>query len=113
MQMTRLKTKRDSKATRISDEYLPSKSFEHIYLASAALYWYHPDVMYVVVAICLIYECVGQVPFLVEKKFRELGADFSAGADWSVNVCVAGKLITGQNPQSSAKCAQTVIEMLA
>jgi putative intracellular protease/amidase len=53
------------------------------------------------------------VPFLVEKKFRELGADFSAAADWSVNVCVDGKLITGQNPQSSAKCAQTVIEMLA
>jgi putative intracellular protease/amidase len=54
-----------------------------------------------------------KVPFLVEKKFRELGADFSAAADWNVNVCVDGKLITGQNPQSSAKCAQTVIGMLA
>ncbi|KAK3247309.1 hypothetical protein CYMTET_11649 [Cymbomonas tetramitiformis] len=47
-----------------------------------------------------------KVPFLVETKMKELGADFCAGPDWGVNVCVAGKLVTGQNPQSSAKCAQ-------
>lgn len=53
-----------------------------------------------------------KVPFLIESKFKELGADFSAGADWTPNVAVAGKLITGQNPQSSTLVAQSVLEML-
>eukprot|EP00241_Pyramimonas_parkeae_P005510 CAMPEP_0114243228 /NCGR_PEP_ID=MMETSP0058-20121206/10669_1 /TAXON_ID=36894 /ORGANISM="Pyramimonas parkeae, CCMP726" /LENGTH=350 /DNA_ID=CAMNT_0001356037 /DNA_START=64 /DNA_END=1117 /DNA_ORIENTATION=- len=54
-----------------------------------------------------------KVPFLIEKKFRELGAEFSAGSDWAPNVAVAGNLVTGQNPASSKSCADKVIELLA
>jgi len=54
----------------------------------------------------------GKVPFLVEAKFRELGADFQAAADWNPNVAVDGNLITGQNPQSSVGCAEAVLAAL-
>jgi len=47
--------------------------------------------------------------WLIEDKFKELGANYVAGDDWSSTVKVAGKLITGQNPQSSAACADAVL----
>ena len=52
------------------------------------------------------------VPFLIESKFKELGAKFQAGADWGSNVAVDGLLVTGQNPQSSEAAAAKVIELL-
>lgn len=52
------------------------------------------------------------VPFLIETKFKEQGAEWSVGADWNSNVAVAGKLITGQNPQSSDECAKAVVAAL-
>lgn len=54
----------------------------------------------------------GDVPFLIETKFKEQGAKFSKGDDWSSHVQVDGKLITGQNPQSSEACAAAVIAAL-
>ena len=53
-----------------------------------------------------------KVPFLLESKFKELGGEYQAGADWNSNVAVAGKLVTGQNPQSSEACAAAVVKLL-
>lgn len=53
------------------------------------------------------------VPFLLETKLKEQGATYSKTSDWGSKVCVDGKLITGQNPQSSEECAKAVIAMLS
>jgi len=50
---------------------------------------------------------------LLEKTMRALGGKYAAAADWHPNVCVDGNLITGQNPASSAKCAEAFVEALA
>lgn len=52
------------------------------------------------------------VPFLLETKIRELGARFEDAKPWSEHVCVCmdGKLITGQNPQSALLLAEKVVE---
>ena len=50
---------------------------------------------------------------LLEKTMRALGGKYAAAADWNPNVCVDGNLITGQNPASSAKCAEAFVEALA
>jgi putative intracellular protease/amidase len=52
------------------------------------------------------------VPFLIETRFKELGAKYEKGDDWTSKVCVDKNLITGQNPQSSDECAQAVIAAL-
>lgn len=52
------------------------------------------------------------VPFLLEAKFKEQGANYEKGDDWSPKVCVDGKLVTGQNPQSSEVCAKAVAKLL-
>ncbi len=49
------------------------------------------------------------MPFLLESKLREAGGQFVAAAMWSDHVEQDGKLITGQNPQSSASVAQAII----
>lgn len=57
-------------------------------------------------------QMTGAVPFLIEAKFRELGAKYEKGDDWSSKVCVEGKLLTGQNPQSSEELAKAVLAAL-
>lgn len=52
------------------------------------------------------------MPFLLESRLQELGAKFEKASMWSDYVVVDGKLITGQNPQSSASVAKAVIEAL-
>lgn len=52
------------------------------------------------------------MPFLLESRLRELGAEFDAASNWSDHVIVDGKLITGQNPQSSGSAAKAVIDAL-
>lgn len=52
------------------------------------------------------------MPFLLETRLRELGADFVAADDWADNTLKDGLLITGQNPQSSGSAADTLIGML-
>lgn len=51
-------------------------------------------------------------PFLLEDKFKELGAQFSAGASWTSHVVVDGNLITGQNPQSAIDMAHAMVKVL-
>lgn len=52
------------------------------------------------------------VPFKIEDKMNQLGANYSKGEDWSSYVKVDGKLITGQNPASSEKAARELLFML-
>lgn len=52
------------------------------------------------------------MPFLLESKLRAMGAEFVSGENFKENVIVDGKLITGQNPASSAAAAQAVVKAL-
>ena len=52
------------------------------------------------------------VPFLLEDRLRELGAEYSNGDAWTEYVVVDRKLVTGQNPQSSAAFARAVTKLL-
>lgn len=53
------------------------------------------------------------VPFLVEDMLKAKGGKYSKTADWGVHVVEDGLLITGQNPASSAKAAEVLLQRLA
>ena len=55
----------------------------------------------------------GAVPFLLESKLVELGAKYEKGDPWTSKVCTSGKIVTGQNPQSSVECAKAVVGLFA
>lgn len=52
------------------------------------------------------------VPYSVAGRLAELGARLAPGAPWSSTVIVDGKLVTGQNPQSSVATAERVAALL-
>ncbi len=52
------------------------------------------------------------VPFLLETRLRELGAEYGKGPDFQPFALRDGKLVTGQNPASSAKVAALVLEAI-
>ena len=52
------------------------------------------------------------VPFLLQDKLTELGADFSLAGDFQPYVVRDGLLITGQNPASSEPAAKALLEAL-
>jgi len=53
------------------------------------------------------------VPYKLETKLKELGADFQAAlVPFTTNVEVDGLLITGQNPLSAGPAARRLIKML-
>ena len=54
-----------------------------------------------------------RMPFLLETKLKDLGAQVEVAPRWADHVVVDGHLITGQNPQSSGSAARKIIEMLA
>ncbi len=51
-------------------------------------------------------------PWFLQSRLAELGANLQIGKAWSDTVVVDGKLITGQNPGSSASTAAAVVEAL-
>ncbi|WP_072928008.1 type 1 glutamine amidotransferase domain-containing protein [Nissabacter archeti] len=53
------------------------------------------------------------VPFLVEDELIAKGGIYSKGEDWGSYVVTDGRLITGQNPTSSAAAAARLIEQFA
>lgn len=53
------------------------------------------------------------VPFLLENRLKERGAQFRHGENWASHVEVDGKLVTGQNPASSASAAEALLQLLA
>lgn len=52
------------------------------------------------------------VPFLLQDKLIEQGAIHVYGKAWAENVVVDDRLITGQNPASAKKVAQSIIALL-
>ncbi|MFT4174253.1 MAG: type 1 glutamine amidotransferase domain-containing protein [Rhodocyclaceae bacterium] len=50
------------------------------------------------------------VPFALETRIRELGARYESGPDFQPFAVRDGRLVTGQNPVSSEKVAQLVLE---
>jgi len=52
------------------------------------------------------------VPFLLEDRLKERGAEHVAGAMWQSHVVVSDRLVTGQNPASAAGVGEAVIETL-
>lgn len=53
------------------------------------------------------------VPFLLESRLRQLGAEVQTAPNWQVKVVVDGNLVTGQNPQSSLAAADAVVALLS
>lgn len=52
------------------------------------------------------------MPFLLETRLRELGANVIVKGNWADHVQVDGNLITGQNPQSTVSVANEVVKHL-
>lgn len=52
------------------------------------------------------------VPFLLASALNERGAQHQNAANWSNNVVVDGRLITGQNPQSAASLGEMLRDAL-
>lgn len=48
------------------------------------------------------------VPFLLEDKLIERGADFQKAGNWEEKISVDGRLITGQNPASATAVGQAL-----
>ena len=53
------------------------------------------------------------VPFLVEDMLKNNGGLYAKGDDWSVFTQEDGLLITGQNPASSEKVAELLLERIS
>jgi putative intracellular protease/amidase len=53
------------------------------------------------------------VPFLLETRLRELGGKYESVADFQPFAIADGRLVTGQNPASSALTAKLVLDALA
>jgi putative intracellular protease/amidase len=52
------------------------------------------------------------VPFLLEDKLAERGANIQKSGLWQENVSVDGRLITGQNPSSAKKVGEEMLKVL-
>lgn len=52
------------------------------------------------------------VPFLVEDELKRLGGLYEKAGDWADFTIVDGRLITGQNPASSASAARELLKLL-
>ena len=48
------------------------------------------------------------MPFLLESKLKEEGALFYVAPNFTPHVVVEGRLITGQNPQSSMEIGKAI-----
>ena len=60
-------------------------------------------------------EAVGltkMMPFLLQDKLVELGAHYECGENWKPFAVRAGNLVTGQNPGSSQRVAELMLEAL-
>lgn len=53
------------------------------------------------------------MPFLLESKLIERGADFKKAGLWAKNVIVSERLVTGQNPASAAGVGEEIVRLLS
>lgn len=51
------------------------------------------------------------VPFLLEDMLQEKGGHYSKANDWSEYIVISDKLVTGQNPASSAATARALLSL--
>lgn len=58
-------------------------------------------------------ELTDAMPFLLESKLRGLGAEFVTAPNFQTNVVVDGRLVTGQNPASAQKAAESMVKLLS
>ncbi len=58
-------------------------------------------------------ELTDAMPFLLETRLRELGAEFVGAGNFEENVVVDGRMVTGQNPASARDTAQAVVRIAA
>lgn len=52
------------------------------------------------------------VPFLLSSRLAERGAQLQPGDNWSVQVAVDGRLVTGQNPQSATRVGEAIRDLV-
>lgn len=52
------------------------------------------------------------MPFMLETRLKELGANYSAAANWQEHVVVSGRIVTGQNPASATATGEGVVKVL-
>lgn len=52
------------------------------------------------------------VPFSLEDELQAKGGSYTKGEDWHPHAVASGKLITGQNPQSSVAVAELLLTAL-
>lgn len=52
------------------------------------------------------------MPFLLETKLRELGAEYVEADNFEPKVAVSGRLVTGQNPASATGAAEAIVKLL-
>jgi putative intracellular protease/amidase len=50
-----------------------------------------------------------KVPALIETEMKKLGGLYECKPDWNAFAVTDGKLVTGQNPQSSTECAKQAL----
>ncbi|WP_052708276.1 hypothetical protein [Xenorhabdus poinarii] len=50
------------------------------------------------------------VPFILETEFKKLGAKYECAENFKPYVVTDGRLVTGQNPASSALVADAVVQ---
>ncbi|MCX5071133.1 type 1 glutamine amidotransferase domain-containing protein [Streptomyces sp. NBC_00513] len=55
----------------------------------------------------------GVVPFLLQSRLEDLGADVVAAGLWEYQVVTDGRLVTGQNPASAAGVAEQAVAAVA
>ena len=53
------------------------------------------------------------VPFLLESRLRELGAEVVTAPDFTEHVVVDGRVVTGQNPASATEMAREIVRIVA
>jgi putative intracellular protease/amidase len=53
------------------------------------------------------------VPFLLESRLRQLGAEVLPAPRWADNAIRDGRIVSGQNPASAGSTARLVLEALA
>jgi len=52
------------------------------------------------------------VPFLLEDRLKQRGGLYTNAPNWTPYVQVDGKLVTGQNPESSGPAANELLKLL-
>ncbi|PIG93566.1 type 1 glutamine amidotransferase domain-containing protein [Gloeocapsopsis sp. IPPAS B-1203] len=57
-------------------------------------------------------ELTEAVPFLLESKLKEQGAEFSKAANFEAHVVTSDRLVTGQNPASAAGVAEQMLQLI-